>query len=110
MSTSIASLPFDLVHTIAILLDVRSYINLARTNKRLFTLLQDENAARQCLEVSESPWLSKASNEASAMYRTIMKPSKLCRGESTAVPSKRSPCFTTREKPSGPVRHTRHAR
>jgi hypothetical protein len=110
MSTSIATLPFDLVHAIAILLDVRSYINLARTNKRLFTLLKDENAARQCLEVSDSPWLSKVSNEASAIYRTIMMPSKLCSGESTAVPLRLSPCFTTGEKPSGPVRHIRHIR
>lgn len=110
MSTSIESLPFDLVHSIAILLDIRSYINLARANQRLFTLLKDENAARQCLEVSESLCLNNASNEASVMSRTIMTPSGLCRGESTAVPSRHCPCSMTREKPSGPLRRIRHPR
>lgn len=51
MSFGIQSLPFDLVHSVSILLDLRSYINLGRASKHFYQLLRDENSARVCLEV-----------------------------------------------------------
>ena len=79
MPASICSLPFDLLHGVAVLLDIRAYISLGRANKRLYELLKDENAARQCLEVSPRRCSWMTSDKSSAMHRTIGPLPAFCR-------------------------------
>ena len=51
MLPGLAGVPFDIVHQIAGVLDVRSHDSLAKTCKSLYQHLQDENTAKKAIQV-----------------------------------------------------------
>ena len=50
----ITDLPFDIINGIASNLSIRDYIGLSNTNRKFYKDLQEEGAARKCVQVVPS--------------------------------------------------------
>ena len=75
MPASLGSLPSDLVHVIASILNVSDYVHLSIINKRYYELLQNESIASKALQVCplRPSSIETKSERSSKQYFTLEK-------------------------------------